>query len=484
MKTTHKNLLLLSILATSLTLILTSAAKAQILTTLYSFSPRNSNTNSDGAYPSANLLLLGNTLYGTTQFGGTSGVGSVFSINTDGTGFTNQHSFAGSFYDGANPVGGLIVSGGTFYGTTSSGGGGNYGAVFSINTNGTGLSVLHNFSPPTYNGSNETNSDGSFPNGSLLLSGNMLYGAARSGGISGSGTLFKIGTNGGGFTVLHTFTNSDGSYPYGGLVLSGDTLYGTTGAGGLGSNGTIFAINTDGTGFTNLHSFSAESGSPSNQYNSDGSGPFAGLILSGNTLYGTTSSGGSANSGTIFAIHTDGTGFTNLYFFTADPDPYYTNSDGADSETPLTISGNTLFGVTESGGSLGNGTVFAINTDGTGFTNLHSFAASEGSVPLGGLVLSGNALYGTTFAGGASGYGAVFSLSLPGGAPQLNISSDGQNAILSWPTNALGFTLECATNLTPPAAWSLVTNAPVLVAGQYSVTNPLTGPQQFYRLSR
>ena len=66
-------------------------------------------------------------------------------------------------------------------------------------------------------------------------------------------------------------------------------------------------------------------------YPSDGANPRAGLILSGNTLYGTAVGGGSSGNGTVFAVNTDGTGFTNLHSFTAGSDnPYggYTNSDG------------------------------------------------------------------------------------------------------------------------------------------------------------
>jgi uncharacterized repeat protein (TIGR03803 family) len=44
--------------------------------------PNNSDylTNSDGAFPKAGLILVGNTLYGTTSEGGISGVGTVFSL--------------------------------------------------------------------------------------------------------------------------------------------------------------------------------------------------------------------------------------------------------------------------------------------------------------------------------------------------------------------------------------------------------------------
>src|ERR1035437_6777005 len=86
------------------------------------------------------------------------------------------------------------------------------------------------------------------------------------------------------FTTLHSFNYSDGNFPVAGLILSGNTLYGTAEVGGSSGDGTVFAVNTGGTGFTNLHSFTAFS-SLYPYGNSDGGYPFAGLILSGNTLY-------------------------------------------------------------------------------------------------------------------------------------------------------------------------------------------------------
>src|SRR5438876_1102958 len=110
------------------------------------------------------------------------------------------------------------------------------------------------------------------------------------------------------------YTNSDGAGPNG-LILSGDTLYGTTPFGGSSGNGAVFALNTDGTGFTTLYSFTAFN----DYYNSDGAYPNGGLILSGNALYGTAPSGGSSGRGTVFAVTTDGTGFTTLHKFAGDP---------------------------------------------------------------------------------------------------------------------------------------------------------------------
>src|SRR5260370_39366959 len=156
------------------------------------------------------------------------------------------------------------------------------------------------------------------------------------------------------FTVLHTFTsasgpnaaNDDGANPSAGLVLSGNTLYGTD-YGSLG-NGTVFDINTDGSAFTNYYTFtSAHLNGNGILTNSDGSNPHAELILSGNTLYGTAERGGSAGNGAVFAINPDGTGFTTPHRFA--PGGYntlgfYTNTDGANPSARLILSGDNLYG--------------------------------------------------------------------------------------------------------------------------------------------
>src|ERR1039457_5061361 len=203
---------------------------AQTFTTLHSFN------YSDGNYPVAGLILSGNTLYGTAEGGGSSGDGTVFAVNTDGTGFTNLHSFTATSAhppyansDGRNPFAGLILSGNTLYATAKEGGSLGYGTVFAVNTNGTSFTNLHNLAG---------GSDGALPDAGLLLSGDTLYGTAQQGGSSGNGTVFRLNTNGTGFTNLHSFTvntagtNSDGAYPYAGLILSGNTLYGTASGGG------------------------------------------------------------------------------------------------------------------------------------------------------------------------------------------------------------------------------------------------------------
>src|SRR5439155_24660060 len=122
-----------------------------------------------------------------------------------------------------------------------------------------------------------------------------------------------------------------------------------------------------------------------------------------------------------------------------------------------------------------------VNIDGTDFTVLHSFTGvSEGTHPFAGLILSGNTLYGTSVYGGNSGAGTAFSILLQ---PQLTILPYGQSVILTWPTNYAGFSLQSTTNLVSPI-WTTNSPAPVVVNGQNTVTNLISGTRKFYRLSQ
>lgn len=449
-------------------------------------------TNSDGSNPYAGVILSGDTLYGTAEEGGAFGNGTIFSMKSDGTGFTTLYHFSalapdpysGTNNDGAFPDGGVILSGNTLYGTAQVGGTGGKGVIYAIHTDGSGFTNLHNFGaisgPPNY-----TNSDGSHPFGGLVLSGNRLYGTAEFSGYYDKGTIFAINTDGSDFTVLHQFTgavapdftNSDGNYPYDGLLLVGNTLYGTALNGGLWANGTIFAVNTDGTGFTNLHSFGPGAYVGGLFANDDGANPYGGLVLSGNTLYGTTSDGGSTGNGVVFALNTDGSGFTKLHDFTG-------GSDGGDAYAGLTLSSNVVYGTTLSGGSTGNGTIFAMNIDGSSFTTLYNFMNGLDGSSANAVIVSGNMLYGTAYWGGNPGQGTVFGLAVSQLPPQLYIMDAGTNIVVTWSTiNADGFALQTATDLMS-GIWSTNLPTPVVLNGKNTVTVPALDGKRFYRLRR
>jgi uncharacterized repeat protein (TIGR03803 family) len=493
MKTCIKKSFVLPVLVAAFGSVLAGQASAQTFTTLYNFP---TSTNSEGNSPWAGLTFSGNTLYGAANIGGnsSSGNGTIFAVNTDGTGFTVLHSFSANINgvntDGARPYSGLVLLGNTLYGTAIGGGSVANGTVFKVGTDGTAFRTLHTFTGLASWADAWTNADGAAPAAGLVLSGTNLYGTASLGGSSGHGTVFKLNTDGTDFATLHNFgsnpTNIDGSDPNAGLVLSGNTLYGTTLVGGSSGNGSVFKLNTDGTGFSVLHSFAATFLS-SPFTNSDGANPFGGLVLSGNSLYGTTRNAGNSGNGTVFVVSTNGTGFRVLHTFTAMSSPFPpTNSDGALPYAELTLLGNTLYGTTSRGGNGGGGTVFALNTDGTGFQTVQNFLLdpsgtnTDGWNPIAGLILSGNILYGTTLYGGSSGFGTIFSISLP---PQLTLSTVSSNLVLTWPTNFTSFKLQSTTNLAS-SLWTTNLPAPTVLNGEYTVTNPISAAQQFYRLSQ
>jgi len=304
----------------------------------------------DGAYPSGTPLLAGSTIYGMTQSGGTNGTGSIFKINTDGTGLQVLHSFGGGFgpwNDGYSPYSGLVTDGINLYGMTYSSVLGR-GIVFSIGTNGNGFTTLYSFDASAYQAAN--------PEGSLTLSGSTLYGLTLGGGTNGLGIIFEIQLNGSGYQVLHTFTgaSNDGASPYGSLIVSNSTLYGMTSAGGVNNAGTIFSIQNNGSGFQVLHSFSG----PAEQ-------PMGDLVLSDDTLYGMSAGTNVDNIGTIFQMNTDGSRFQIDHTFSFSPTNNLT--DGSKPEGSLLLMGSKFYGMTQLGGSKNNtGALFSFDPNASG----------------------------------------------------------------------------------------------------------------------
>jgi uncharacterized repeat protein (TIGR03803 family) len=379
------------------------SATATILPAQAMFTTIHSFDSTDGSDPASGMIqALNGDLYGTTNAGGAGSGGTVFKITPAGA-LTTLHSFCSlsNCTDGSSPLGGLVQSiDGELYGATSAGGASNDGTVFKMTASGT-LATLYSFCAVS------GCADGEQPTATpvLGLDGN-LYGTTSGGGAGLGGTVFKI-TPGGVLTTLYNFCSktgcTDGSGPQGALIQGTDgNFYGTTGTGGAADVGTVFRVTPSGI-FTTLYSFCSQSSC------ADGSSPLAGLVqgLNGN-FFGTTSTGGANDDGTVFTITQTGT-LTTLHSFAG--------TDGSVPKAALDqASDGNFYGTTDGGGTNADGTIFRITKNGT-LETLYSFCAksgcTDGQLPVAALIQDTNGgFYGTTTFGGANNYGSVFSLAV------------------------------------------------------------------------
>jgi uncharacterized repeat protein (TIGR03803 family) len=324
--------------------------------------------NTNGASPQAGLMqATDGKLYGTTYQGGAHGDGTVFAISTNGTTF-NSVSFDPDF-DGPNAV---LAQGpsGDFFGTTEYGGTNHEGSVFKMTPSGMVTNLVSfdgtNGSYP-YDGGLVMGADENFygttQSGGIGFDSSVFY--------SGWGTVFRMRTNGT-LTTLTLFNGTNGAFPVGVLAQGIDgSLYGTTGYGGIGfdglpysGSGTVFKITTNGT-LTTLAMFNGTN---------TGANPFAGVIIgTDGNLYGTTQYGGtnyppSPNAGTVFRVTPDGT-LTTLVSFKL-PD------GGQPIGGLLQGSDGNFYGTTTIGGINGMGNVFRLTVPGVEAPKLQVVANS------------------------------------------------------------------------------------------------------------
>jgi uncharacterized repeat protein (TIGR03803 family) len=328
------------------------------------------------------LIARDGTLYGTTLQGGSHNFGTAFAVRATGV-ESILHSFQGS-PDGYIP-GSLTLFYGSLYGTTTLGGAGSTfpgaGTVFKLSPAKGTERIVQSF--------HVQYPDPFYPK-NLIALGSDLYGTATGGGQGGGGgVVFKI--KGGVLSVLYTFKGGqDGDSPNT-LIRIGQALYGTTPYGGnsgcatptTAGCGTIFKLTPDGTE-TVLYAFTG---------GADGARPSC-LVNGGGKLFACV--GGSAN-GTIAELR-DGK-IKTVYAFQG-------SNDGSGPNTLLHIE-NTLYGTTTAGGSSSDGTIFKLTEQGHE-TVLHAFSGADGASPSA-LIEGGTTLYGATFTGGASNEGTVFS---------------------------------------------------------------------------
>jgi hypothetical protein len=160
--------------------------------------------------------------------------------------------------------------------------------------------------------------------------------------------------------VLHAFGGTDGAWPRGSLVAAGGFLYDGTTMGGDVNNGTVFRVRPDGTGFQSLYSFTA------GKDNGLGNQPHHNsMLLVGNVLVGAARQGGNTDNndgegtqkygnGTIFRIETSGSGYTVLQKF----DGGERSSATPHSPPQISPDGRMLYGMSAGGGKHRHGTLY------------------------------------------------------------------------------------------------------------------------------
>ena len=376
-----------------------SRSTKAVLSTLHKFGT----VPNDGLYPQGALTLVGGKLYGTTSAGGEGAGGALFSLNVDGSQYQILHSFGFRGGDGAKPQTGLTLFDGALWGTTSAGGRGQGGTVYSILPDGGAYTVIFNFIPGSLIGSQ--------PEIAVTFLGGQCFGVTSAGGADGDGSIFSLLPDGSQAAALHSFDRSspaNGYFPNGPLASGNGVLYGVTDGGGPFGPGIVYAIRADGSDFRIVHSFG------SGQH-TDGSEPAGSLLVVGGVIYGTTAFGGANDQGTHIRSRTEeiSRSFTRSR---------QTLSTVRFPHSGLAVVSGGLAGTTLGGGVTHLGTAFSIQPDGSGYKQVFSFGAvnHDGWYPASGVIDVGGKLYGTTSSGGLTGaWGTVYSINKDGSGEQL-----------------------------------------------------------------
>ena len=331
-----------------------SSTHAQTYRTLYSFKGQP-----DGDYPNAGLANRDGTFFGTTDSGGVnscngSGCGTVFRFDSNTRTETVLHSFTGA--DGKYPAG-VMRHNDMLYGVTSSGGlmkrvcGNGCGTVFRIDPATAQLTVLHQF----------TGVDGYAPlNPPIYLRG-ALYGTTYSGGAGQYGTVYTIDLTTGAETVLYAFKNGpDGGTPYAGLIAHDGLLYGTAYTGGAFGSGVVFKVDPRNGRETVVYSFQGGlDGSVPAAAVTYVNGAFYGTTYYGGTTYQGTTGCGAMGCGTVYKVDATTGTHTVLYSFVAGTDGCFPPTSLVDVTGVLygvttgvsTVCAGILFGVDEGTGA-------------------------------------------------------------------------------------------------------------------------------------
>ncbi|HTS08610.1 MAG TPA: Ig-like domain-containing protein [Candidatus Eisenbacteria bacterium] len=370
-------------------------AVAQTESVLYSFTG-----TPDGQTPTSRLTFHNGNLYGTTHDGGAYGQGSVFQLVPNGSGGwkeTTIYSFCpggAACVDGANPYYAYLTfdSAGNMYGTAFNGGTLGNGLIFELSPSGSGWlqTVLYNFA---------NSPDGANPINGLIMDGSgNLYGTTYAGGAAGgNGSIFEMSKTAGGWieTPLYSIS-SNGS----GLIIdSTGNIFGT-------SFNNVFKLTSNGQGgyiFSTLFSFNPAKAA------TQGSNPMGTLAFdSAGRLWGTTEAGGANNDGVVYRLTKGSNGWTQAVMGS------FNQTYGTNPTAGLVFdSTGNMFGTTQLGGVYGGGTVYEISPNGKTYTPRIVFrfnGTDGGGIDAPVILDSTGILYGTSYTGGTVGAGTVFAV--------------------------------------------------------------------------
>lgn len=366
-----------------------------------------------GALAHAPLLAgAGGHLFGSTDVGGSNGLGCIFELSPSPTGWQESvlHSFTG--LDGNGPMGALVSdAAGDLYGTTVDGGAYDGGVAFELSPAGDGSwteTVLYNFG----NGDDAANPECNF----IFDRQGNLYGTTVGGGPHNTGTVFKLAPSQGGWveSILYGFQDGingpGGAFPAGGLMMDrAGRFYGVTSSGGEYGSGSAYELVPENGTYKEqvIYSFGAA-----------GVAPNSGLTMDSNgNLFGTTSFGGNSFGGTVYKLTEDASGVWSEQTLRS-----MEAQDGVSPNGPVVFdkAGN-LYATAFTGGSNDMGSVFMLSPIKNGpwiETMLHRFNfkfpdGEDGEHPEAAVLVVNGRVFGTTTLGGIYDSGIVFEITPP-----------------------------------------------------------------------